>query len=318
MNLPPLTTKLPSLNALKTFWYVARSLSMRDAASALNVTPTAVSHQIRSLEEDLHDQLFERRSPGLKLTESGEELYRVVGTAFNELHAGIESIRKTSISRAITVAASPIFASKWLLPRLNEFNARHGDVEVRVITTPHIDLTNLDCDIGFKFGRETKQYAQFRSEELFDVVLEPVCSPAMLERFPIVPDGDIGTGPLLHDEDADTGAWVPGWQSYFESVLKVEAAGNRGGLRFSSAYMVIESAIAGHGWALAISEFADGDVAAGRLVRPLANSLYTDGYYWMYTKKTSEYAPKVKVFSKWIRDCLDNSGSEAMRSLPES
>ncbi|WP_447774188.1 LysR substrate-binding domain-containing protein [Variovorax boronicumulans] len=312
MNLPVMTTKWPSLNALKTFWYVARCLSMQEAAAALHVTPTAVSHQIKGLEEELHDRLFERRSPGLKLTASGEALYRVVSSAFNDLNAGIESIRRKSSSKAITVAASPLFASKWLLPRLHLFNAKHVDIEVRVVTTPYVDLNDLDCDIGFKFGRTAKSYSHFKSEALFDVVLEPVCSPSMLARYPLGKGGPMGEAPLLHDDDADTDSWVPGWPTFLESVLKVEGTPGRGGLHFSSAYMVIESAIAGHGWALAISEFADRDVAEGRLIRPLGSSLYTEGHYWMFTKKTTEYDPKVRLFSDWIKACIDVADEPAV------
>lgn len=308
MNLPLTTTKWPSLNALKTFWYVARCLSMQEAATALHVTPTAVSHQIRGLEEELHDRLFERRSPGLRLTASGEALYRVVGSAFSDLNAGIESIRRKSLSKAITVAASPIFASKWLLPRLHLFNAKHADIEVRVVTTPYVDLNDLDCDIGFKYGCTPRTYAQFKSEALFDVVLEPVCSPSMLARHPLGKGGSMGEAPLLHDEDADTDNWVPGWPTFMENVLKAEGTPARGGLHFSSAYMVIESAIAGHGWALAISEFTDRDVSAGRLLRPLGANLHTEGHYWMFTKRTSEYDPKVRLFGDWIKSCMDAGG----------
>lgn len=318
MNLPVTTTRWPSLNALKTFWYVARSLSMQEAAAALHVTPTAVSHQIKGLEEELHDRLFERRSPGLKLTASGEALYRVVGSAFSDLNAGIESIRRKSMSKAITVAASPLFASKWLLPRLHLFNAKHSDIEVRVVTTPYVDLNDLDCDVGFKFGRTARTYSQFKSEELFDVVLEPVCSPSMLARYPLGGDSPMGRAPLLHDDDADTENWVPGWPTFLERVLKTEDPPARGGLHFSSAYMVIESAIAGHGWALAVSEFADRDVAEGRLIRPLGASLYTEGYYWMFTKRTSEYDPKVKLFSGWIKACMETpvEVTSANQSMP--
>lgn len=306
MNLLLSTTRWPSLNALKAFWFVARCLSMQEAAAALHVTPTAISHQIKGLEEDLHERLFERRSPGLKLTPAGEALYRVVSGAFNDLNAGIEAIRRKSSSKAITVAASPLFASKWLLPRLHDFNARQSDIEVRVVTTPYVDLNDIDCDVGFKYGEKPKAYAQFRSESLFDVVLEPVCSPTFLQRFPVEKEGGaMGQGALLHDEDADQDGWVPGWSTFFENVLRVEGANPRGGLHFSSAYMVIESALAGHGWALAITEFADRDVAEGRLVRPLGCSLYTEGYYWMHTKKTSEFDPKVKAFCQWIKECLE-------------
>jgi LysR family glycine cleavage system transcriptional activator len=301
----PVSSRWPSLNALKAFWHVARHLSMQQAAEDLHVSPTAVSHQIKGLETDLHTRLFERRTRSLKLTPAGEELYRVVSGAFCEIDAGIEAIRASSIKRGITVAASAVFGSKWLLPRLKAFETSHPGIEVRVITIPYVNLNEFSCDVGFRYGTDVAaMYPSYDAEPLFEVVLEPVCSPRLLDPARPTNSALLRDAPLLHDEDSGKPTWVPGWETFFKKVLKTSEL-PIGGLRFSSAYMVSEAAIAGHGWALAISKLADVDVEAGRLVRPLRLSLATGGHYWMFMNKSSQYDPNVKIFARWVRETVD-------------
>jgi len=289
----------PSLTALRAFWLAARHLSMQQAASDLHVTPTAISHQIRVLEEDLHVRLFERRTRALRLTVIGESLYRVVSGAFGDLNAGIEAIRASAGNRPVTVAASPLFASKWLLPRLHEFETRHPGIEVRVLTTPFVNLNDIDCDVAFRYGTTGDGYKAFRAEPIFDVKMQPVCSPHFLSKVTKRGALDLYDAALLHDEDAGKGDWVPGWGDFCETVLKI-AAPRTVGMRFSSAYMVMESAIASHGLALVISEFAASDVRAGRLVCPLDLSMSAAGCYWLFTRISGQFDTNVRAFASWI------------------
>lgn len=292
--------RLPSLTALRAFYHVAKHGSMQLAAVELCVSPTAISHQIRSLESDLQIKLFVRKVRALELTLEAHRLYATLDKVFAELHSCVSAIRPKPCEAFIQVAASPLFASKWLLPKLPEFETRHPDIQVRVLTVPIIDLAQIEADVVFRYCGSPLTDPMYHAHSLFDVRLEPVCSPGFFDRYPSHSVEELMSSVLLHDEGAGQSDWVPDWSSYFEAHGLTSQSLKLRGRSFSNAYMVMESAVAGHGWALGISAFIQDDIRQGRLVSPLKQCLETPSQYRMFTRREAESPPSAKAFSEWV------------------
>jgi LysR family glycine cleavage system transcriptional activator len=141
--------RLPPLNALRAFEAAARHMSFARAAAELNVTPAAVSHQIKALEEDLGVDLFHRRNRGLELSEPGRALLPDLGEAFARIRAGVGRVRRDNDGGTLTVTTAPSFAAKWLVLRLHRFAERHPEIDVRLTSSDAIvDLAASDIDVA--------------------------------------------------------------------------------------------------------------------------------------------------------------------------
>ncbi|MGH6914593.1 MAG: transcriptional regulator GcvA, partial [Geminicoccales bacterium] len=266
--------RLPPLTGLRAFEAAARHLSFTRAAEELHVTQTAISHQIKALEERLGVQLFRRLPRSLLLTEEAQRYLPPVREAFDRIAAATEQLAAVSASGSVTVSVLPSFAAKWLVPRLGRFRIAHPDVDLRISTSSHlVDFAREDVDVGIRMGRGV--YPGLRVDRLFGEVIVPVCNPQLLEgahalRLP----ADLTHHVLLHDDDAT------GWQLWLElaGVEGVEAA--RGPI-FTDSAMVVQAAAEGQGVALARKVLAAGDLAAGRLVQPFEVSIPHDLAYYL-------------------------------------
>src|SRR5215469_12184011 len=146
--------RLPPLNALRCFEVAARHLSFTKAALELNVTHSAVSHQIKTLEEWLGMQLFRRVNRGLMLTEAGQAYLKPVREAFERLGEATRRLRSKGRSGPLTLTVMPSFAAKWLMPRLRRFRERHPEIDVRISAQSHlVDFAREDVDICIRYGR---------------------------------------------------------------------------------------------------------------------------------------------------------------------
>src|SRR5262245_56143132 len=182
--------RLPPLNALKAFEATARQLSLRKAALELHVSPGAVSHQIRNLEEHLGVQLFQRLGRGLRLTQAGQAALPLLRQGFDSLAEAVQQMRDSDRREALRVWAPPSFAAKWLVPRLSHYAARHPGIDIELSAS--LDLVGeshaaewthgafsqqgLDLAIGFGDG----VYPGCRVDKLFPVSAIPLCSPRLL------------------------------------------------------------------------------------------------------------------------------------------
>ncbi len=172
---------LPPLHALRAFEAAARHLSFARAAVELNLTPSAISHQIRHLEESLGRRLFERRHRGLELTAVGRVYFPLVRGAFEQLAQATVLIGGTGpeLRNVLTISCMPSFAMVWLIPRLPAFQAAHPAIEVRLDTSSRfVDFARDGIDVGIRFG--TGQWPGVAAEFLFSETLFPICAPALI------------------------------------------------------------------------------------------------------------------------------------------
>ena len=289
---------LPPLNALKAFESAGRHLSFTKAAAELNVTPAAISHQIKALEELLGVPLFRRLTRALRLTDAGQAALPMLSQGFDTLTRGVEQMRAHCESGVLTISMSPSFGAMWLVPRLERFRSRHPDIEIRIDGTDRlVDLARDDADVAVRYG--PGGYSGVRVDYLFNQVNTPVCSPALLSgEHPLRQPDDLRHHTLLHVDWKDAEA---SWRMW------LLAAGLHGvdptrGPHFTMENMAVQAALDGQGVALIGDILVADDLAAGRLVRPFDPSLSTplSFSFYLLSAKDSAKQPKVAAFRDWL------------------
>jgi LysR family transcriptional regulator, glycine cleavage system transcriptional activator len=304
--------RLPPLQALRAFDAVMHHMSFVKAATALSVTPSAISHQIKLLEEWLGVKLFRRLNRGIELTREGRNLAPDVRDAFSRLALGVTRIREDSISGVLRVSASPSLASKWLVPRLDGFMRRHPEIDIRVSASPAlVDFDRDGVDVALRYG--TGRYPGCTVDLLFAADLFPVCSPNLLKFGPRLREPrDLRLHVLVHDMNSDIEGRMPGWHSWL-SAAGVKDFDVSSGPRFNNSYLAIDAAVAGNGVALGSAALAAGDLAAGRLVRPFGISVKGSMGYYAVAPKLGAKRPKVNEFRRWLID--EARGTRAIKAL---
>lgn len=293
--------RLPPLNALRAFEAAARRLSFTQAADELNVTPGAISQQIRQLEDFAGTPLFKRTGRSVLLTDAAQASLPLVRDAFERIAEAGRIMQAPARKGRVMVSAPPSFAAKWLAPKLDEFSRQEDGIEVWISADMGLtDFTTADADFAIRYGRGN--YEGLKSEKLLDETVLPVCSPALLEG----PDAirrpeDLRHHTLLHDESTEQDPSCPDWASWLRA-RKVEGVDGSRGPRFNQGLLVIEAATAGRGVALAKKAIADSDLASGRLVAPFADgSTLIDFGYWIVYPKGRHLTPDVRAFIKWLK-----------------
>jgi len=292
--------RLPALNALRAFEASARHLSFTRAADELAVTPAAVSHQVKALEDLLGVTLFRRTKRALLLTDEAQAVLPGIRDGFERLLAAVEQLGAVGKTGVLTVSLAPSFAVKWLLPRLDRFQAAHPEIDVRVAASMElVDFGIGDVDIAIRYG--AGNYPDLVVERLVSDTVYPVCSPALLKGPHALTSPDrLRDHVLLHDDSPDDDETCPTWPMWLKAagVAGVDAAR---GPRFNQSSLVLEAAILGRGVALAKSTLADADVASGRLVRPFDVSVPVNFAYYVVYPETKAALPKVRLFHDWLR-----------------
>lgn len=283
---------LPPLNGLKSFEAAARSESFTRAAAELNVTQSAVSHQVKALEDTLGLKLFLRERQRLILTEAGRDYLAVIRDALDRIAVGTERLLQRQQSRVLTVSTSPDFAAKWLVNRLSRFAENCPNVDLRVATASHqVDFVRDDGDVAIRHG--DGHWPGLDVERLYSERLFPVCSPKIVAgRHRITKAADLLKFPLLRLEDAKN------WTRWFNAAGVTAAVGP--GPVLNRASMLIDAAIDGHGIALARTALAAWDLISGRLVRPIDVSLRMANTYWIVCPKAVSNVPKIATFRHWV------------------
>jgi LysR family glycine cleavage system transcriptional activator len=290
--------RLPPLNALRSFEVAARHLSFTKAAAELHVTHSAISHQIKALEEWLGIPLFRRVNRGLLLTESGQAYLKPVRESFQKLGEATWRLKAKGRSGPLTVSVMPSFASKWLVPRLRRFRERHPDIDVRISATPDlIDFDREDVDVAVRYGRGNWS-GDLRSDLLIRESMFPVCSPKLLEGpLPLKTIQDLRRHTLLTDYD-----WrVDFWQLWLDAAGVTDLVPQHA-LSFNYSNLMLQAAIDGLGVALTQNALAGDDLVAGRLVRLFEVTLPTDYAYYVVTPSLSATRPKIVAFRDWLVD----------------
>ncbi|WP_395662640.1 transcriptional regulator GcvA [Aestuariivirga sp.] len=292
---------IPGLASLKAFDASARHLNFTRAAAELNVTPAAVSHQIKELEEAVGVPLFQRTSRHMQLTRQGMILKPAIGEALEGLTRALQRIRQLENPTQVRVTASPSIAAKWLVPRLDRFleTAPGADVRIDVSSEP-LDFEREDIDVAIRFG--DGNYPGLMVEKLFHDTLFPVCAPELLKGAkPLREPKDLLQFTLIHLEWEAQGAVWPNWRMWMLAA-GVKDFNDTRGLHFSQTSLALQAAIDGHGVALGDSTLVGDDLAAGRLIKPFELALRSPAQfaYHLITRRDTAERPMTKAFRNWI------------------
>jgi LysR family transcriptional regulator, glycine cleavage system transcriptional activator len=286
---------LPSLNGLRAFEAASRHMSFTLAAAELNVTQTAISHQIRRLEEQIGLKLFLRRNRGLELTREAQDYLPAIRSAFDDLRRATERLRRADQEGVLTVTTTASLAAKWLVGHVAAFQEAHPAIEVRLTTSSAlVDFRREDVDIGVRYGRGN--WPGLRADWLLAEHLFPVCHPSLLTGpVPLRAPADLANHTLLH-----TTVGRDDWQLWLTAAgLPVSIAGRRG-LTFDQWFMAIQAATEGLGVALGRTHLVTADIAAGRLVVPFDTVLPQDAGYYVVTPESRTESPKITLFRDWL------------------
>ena len=310
-----MATRLPPLNALKAFEATARHQSVKKAAIELNVTPAAVSHQIKALEEYLGISLFHRHNRSLELTEAARSSLPKLREGFDNLAQAVERLRVHKGGGMLMVSAAPSFAARWLMPRLHRFLAAHPDVDVRIsarLRQPSenakrrglaeratLDDWLADSDVAILYGRG--DYPGFQVDKLLALTVTPICSPRLVThpQHPLERPADLRHHLLLHDETGDLYDGVPFWEVWLKAAGVTGVDLNRGP-HFSHAVLAFEAAIEGHGVVATMPVLAESDLHAARLVTPFALRVPLASAYYLVCSPEAAKRAAVAAFRAWL------------------
>lgn len=293
---------LPPLTALRAFDAAARHMSFAKAADELNVTPAALSFQIKSLEEHLGTPLFRRLNRAVELTDAGRALAPDAQIAFETLTNGWRAAQRTQDHQSLTVTAGPAFTAKWLAPRLFDFAQEHPEIELRFSASlKRMDFIrdNIDVAIRFGYGPDPGLYSLPLAMEW----VTPVMLPEMAKRFP-TPES-LRDAVLIIDESIDFLDPPTDWAAWSKGagIEPLIAAGPR----FSQADHAMDAALAGIGVALGRRALVIKDLAEGRLVAPYGKALQTGARFRFLCPKGAETRPQIAAFQEWMLREIDKT-----------
>ncbi len=301
----PSSRSLPPLNAIKAFEASGRHLSFTKAAEELGVTPAAVSHQVRGLEDLLGLILFRRLPRALVLTPAGRQALPHLSEGLDRLSEGISLLKKSEESGELRVTMPTTFAGRWLVPRLHRFQALRPDIKVRIdATNEPIDLLGGEADIAIRYG--SGDYPGLECEGLTSgEALSPVCSPDLLKGpHPLREPADLAHQTLLHLEVEHLRFGWPTWEMWLKAAGVDGDFACRGPV-FAQHDLAISAAVAGQGVVLAGQFFLDEDLKAQRLVVPFELKISTDFGYWIVAPADALARPKVAAFREWLLEEID-------------
>jgi len=297
-----MTARLPSLNGLRAFEAAARHLSFTLAATELNVTQTAISHQIRRLEEELGIRLFIRQNRARALTPEARDYLPGVRAAFNDLRLATDRLLRRDDDKVLTLSTLASLAAKWLLPRLTDFQEQHPGIDVRITTsTSLVDFQRDDVDAAIRYGRG--QWPGLRADWLMADELFPVCSPSLLRGDkPLQRPEDLRNHPLLHTSNANS----DDWRLWLTAAGLPADIAKQPGITFDMIFMTIQAAIDGIGVAMGRTSYVQDDIAKGRLVVPFKIALPADAGFYLVAPEGRREAPKLAAFRQWIVAATQN------------
>ncbi|SFI99941.1 LysR substrate-binding domain-containing protein [Jannaschia pohangensis] len=295
-----MTDRLPPLTALRAFEAAARHLSFQAAAGELNVTPAALSFQIKSLEDHLGAPLFRRLNRRVELTEAGAALAPHASEGFQSLSVGWRAAKRTLDSGILTVTAGPAFTSKWLAPRLFNFAGRHPEIELRFAATLRmLDFRTDDIDIAIRFGpdddaRDDGLYRALTIEEW----VTPMMHPDLAARFP-TPQSLLDANIIFDDSLAFLKNSVD-WSDWL-GVHDLDASGLHG-THFSQADHAIDAAQSGAGVVLGRVTLGEAALRQGQLVAPFPTALMPRASFRVLCPLGAETRPATRAFLDWLAE----------------
>lgn len=291
-----MSDRLPPLTALRAFDAAARHLSFAKAAEELNVTPAALSFQIKSLEQHLGAALFHRLNRAVELTEAGRQLAPGAEEGFTALRAAWRAAQRVTDQSSLTITAGPAFTAKWLAPRLFRFVQAYPGIDLRFAATLRVlDLDRDDVDAAIRFGLWEDRPGLF-SRRVHDEWLTPMMTPELAARY-MHPEDLLGA-PLLHQEDTRFLNPSVGWGAWFRANDLTPPP--PGGASFSQADHAIDAALAGAGVVLGRISLTEKDLREGRLVAPFPVALTTEAHYRFVCQQGMQDRPQIRAILEFI------------------
>ena len=248
--------KLPPLKSLQAFEAAGRHLSFTRAAAELNVTPGAISQQIRLLEDFLEVKLFRRMNRSIVLTDDGQLFLPQISEGFEQFSDAVARLGANRSGGPLTITSAPSFVSKWLIPRLARFKALHPGIDVRIDTSDRlVDFAHEDIDVGIRFG--DGEYPELETIFLFSFDLIPVCSPELLQKAGGLNQiTDLKNHTLLHSNYDELDPGWPDWAMWL-AVVDAEQVDASHGIYFSQSDLLFQAALEGQGVALLANVMAE-------------------------------------------------------------
>ncbi|WP_027059441.1 transcriptional regulator GcvA [Mesorhizobium loti] len=293
---------LPGTRALRTFEAAARHLNFTRAADELGLTPAAVSHQVKEIEDQLDLVLFTRTSRTMRLTEAGNVLFEASIDALDLLNRAVSRARKMTRGTALLkVTLDAQFATKWLMRRVDDFRRQRPGIELRFDITYDVrDFERDDVDIGIRFG--TGKYPGLCAHRLFENIIIPVCSPALLASGPPLNEPrDLFQHTLAHIEWSRQGVTWPNWSMWMQAA-GVDDFDDSRTLVFGSSTDATQAALDGNAVALADFAMVANDLSQGRLVRPfqLGIKVAPEFAYFLVYPQTVKDDARIVAFREWL------------------
>ena len=312
-----MVTSLPPLNALRAFEAVARNLSVKKAAAELHVTPAAISHQIKQLEEIAGRPLLVRKPRRIELTDAARAALPRLTSGLGQLAEAARMLRDTALADTLTVSVAPSFATCWLMPRMHGFLTAYPGIDIRVTARTRQSTASgsqswreaeawlADADVAVLLSNG--KFPGLRAERLLSLSVTPLASPKLVGRRKLVP-ADLRNFTLVHD---DIGSLYDGrdfWDLWLEAA-GVSAQKLRHGAHFSHTVLALEAASEGAGIVATLRELAKPQLNDGRLVAPFDVTLTLPyGYYLIATDEALQRGP-VKAFVGWLHKEADQASS---------
>jgi LysR family transcriptional regulator, glycine cleavage system transcriptional activator len=289
---------MPALNALKAFEVAGRTGSFTRAAELLNVTQSAVSRQVRQLEEQLEEPLLQRRHHHLELTAAGRVLLQALQQSFDKIELTVRSIQEKTHLNRLRVNAPPTFASRWLMPRLGRLREQHPELEISLTTRTQDSLVEssvLDCAIRFGNG----EWDGLDNVLLMQERHVAVCAPALLARRQDQNGIDLNRFTLLHVLASDDQRYLT-WQHWLKAA-GIEGVDTLGGYEFDLLDHAIRAAVDGLGITIADRNMIARELASGQLTQVL--NVHVDGHqsYWLVTRPEQTALPHLVQFKEWLQ-----------------
>ena len=287
--------RLPPLNAVRAFEAAARRGNFNQAAEELSVTPSAISHQVRTLEEFFGTKLFRRSGRNVELTTKSRDFLRSVTQALDQINAASQRMMRRPEGNLLNIAVAPTFATGWLVPRMLEFQVVHPELEIRMCTTMNFaDFHDSDIDLAINYSAGEFPDG-LESVRIMAEHCVPVCSPQyMREHGPLHTPDDIRNCTLLHALPR-----IGQWRNWLE-VAGVSGVDAERGPKFQSTPLALEAAKSALGVAISNREFVQDHIRQGTLVAPFQVEVPSQsGFYLIYPQERAS-DPKIEAFRDWL------------------
>ncbi len=289
--------KLPPLHLLQIFEAAGRQLSFKKAAEELFVTPSAISHQVKALEEHLGIALFKRLTRGVQLTPAGANYLLVVKDIFERLDHGTSALKQRFSSQSLRISTIPSIASNIIIPHLGLFQQAFPDIELRIeISLDLIDLRYDECDLGIRIG--DGDYPGLHCEKLFDLLVTPMCSAQFYQQHQLQKLEQVATVPLIQFSSMENS-----WSGWGEKV-GVSGIGSKPMLSLSSYDAVMQAAQQGLGMALGALPLENLNLKNGTLVRPFKTLTLFPQACYAVCRPHDQQRRDINVFIDWFRQLV--------------